>query len=305
MGGQRGRRPWPVGLPPGGSHDGGGGSGLPCAAVYKREIEVATRLAREASRVVLEVYATDFDVAYKGANDPVTVADQRANDLIVRGLREAFPGDGVVAEESPDRSDALARGRCWYVDPLDGTKEFIAKNGEFAVMIGLSVEGEARAGVVHQPVKDKLYRGVVGEGAVLEEGGQQRPLTVSETADPAALRLVVSRSHRAASTDKLVERLGIRDELQHGSVGLKIGILSERGADLYVIMAPKSSKWDACGPEAVLRAAGGRFSDLAGNPFVYRGPEMLNVGGILACNAAAYDAVLPVAREVAREIGLI
>ena len=274
-------------------------------AVYERELEVATRLAREAGCLIMDVYATDFDVEFKGKNDPVTLADRRANDLIVAGLREAFPTDGVVAEETADRSDALQHGRCWYVDPLDGTKEFVKKNGEFAVMIGLAVDGDAQVGVVFQPGKDKLYRGAVGEGASLEEAGRSVALQVSDIADPAELTLVVSRSHRADSTDRLVERLGIRSEFQHGSVGLKIGILSEKTADLYVIIAPKSSRWDACGPEAVLRAAGGRFSDLNGDPFVYSGSEMLNMRGILACNAAAYDAVLPVAREVARQEGML
>ncbi len=266
--------------------------------------EVAS-IARAAGEVILEVYATDFDVAYKGKNDPVTDADQRANELIVSRLAAAFPGDGIVAEESPDRSDALRSGRVWYVDPLDGTKEFVKKNGEFAVMIGLTIDGEAHAGVVYQPVKDKLWAGIVGDGAYLEEGGERRPLRVSEVADPKDLKLVVSRSHRAASTDQLVERLGITNEVSHGSVGLKIGMLAEQVADLYVIMAPKSSKWDACGPEAVLRAAGGRFAELSGAPFVYQGEEMLNLRGILACNAASWDAVLPVARAIAEETGLI
>jgi 3'(2'), 5'-bisphosphate nucleotidase len=193
----------------------------------------------------------------------------------------------------------------WFVDPLDGTKEFISKNGEFAVMIGLSIDGEARAGVVYQPTKDKVWAGVVGEGAYLLEGGTRRELRVSEVSDPKALKLVVSRSHRASSTDRLVERLGITDEVQHGSVGLKIGMLSEQVADLYVIIAAKSSKWDACGPEAVLRAAGGRFGDLAGEPYRYVGPEMLNLRGLLACNSAAWDMVLPAVRAIAEDEGLV
>jgi 3'(2'), 5'-bisphosphate nucleotidase len=271
----------------------------------QQELDEVVSIARAAGEEIMKVYATDFDVAYKGKNDPVTDADQRANDLIVKRLRAAFPDDGIVAEESPDKSDALSRGRVWYVDPLDGTKEFIAKNGEFAVMIGLSIDGEARAGVVYQPVKDKVWAGIVGEGAYLLEGAERRELTVSEVSDPKDLKLVVSRSHRAQSTDDLVKKLGITNEVQHGSVGLKIGMLSEQVADLYVIIAPKSSKWDACGPEAVLRAAGGRFGDLAGDPFQYVGPEMKNLRGILACNAAAWDAVLPVAREIARDNGLV
>ena len=104
---------------------------------------MAVELARRAGQAVMDVYATDFAVASKGHNDPVTEADRQANDLIVTGLKEAFPRDTVVAEESPPPDDLPASGRVWYVDPLDGTKEFIARNGEFSVMIGLAVNGQA------------------------------------------------------------------------------------------------------------------------------------------------------------------
>ncbi len=271
-----------------------------------RELVEAVKLAREAGEILMRIYATDFEVEYKGASDPVTEADRLANDLLVRRIREAFPNDGVVAEETPDKSDALRRGRCWYIDPLDGTKEFVAKNGEFSVMIGLAVDGEARLGVVYKPVGDRLYRGVVGDSAFIDVGDRTFALGVTDVSEPAELRLVVSRSHRSEATDQLVERLGITDERQSGSVGLKVGLISEREADLYVHLSEHSSKWDACAPEAILRAAGGRFVDLAGQPFEYVGAEMKNLRGILACNnEATLEAVLPHVVEVARAKGLL
>jgi 3'(2'), 5'-bisphosphate nucleotidase len=268
------------------------------------EQRVATHLAREAGRILLEIYATDFSVGWKGKADPVTEADRQVNALLTRELRARFPGDGVVAEEDPEHGDAVRRQRCWFVDPLDGTKEFIAKNGEFSVMIGLAVDGHAQLGVVYQPVGDKLYRGVVGEGAVFEHGGASRALRVSECAEPSALRLVVSRSHRAPSTDQVIARLGITQQAPSGSVGVKVGRIAAREADLYVHMSGHSSKWDACAPDAILRAAGGRFTDLLGADIQYRALEMANARGLLACNAAAFDAVLPIVREVATETGL-
>jgi 3'(2'), 5'-bisphosphate nucleotidase len=270
-----------------------------------REIAEAARIAREAGAILMDIYATEFDVAYKDEADPVTEADTKANAYIVDQIRRAFPDDGVVAEESADRSDALEAGRCWYVDPLDGTKEFVARNGEFSVMLGLAIDGVAMAGVVYRPEGDRLYSGVVGDGAHLETGGKRTPLRVSTVADPSRLRLVVSRSHRNRAVGKVVAQLRITNEATTGSVGLKAGLIAEQKADLYVHIAAKSSLWDACGPEAVLKAAGGRFTDLAGNPYRYGGMDMVNRGGILACNAAAYDAVLPVARAVARAVGLI
>jgi 3'(2'), 5'-bisphosphate nucleotidase len=270
-----------------------------------REIAEAARIARQAGAILMDVYATDFDVAYKAEADPVTEADTRANAYIVGELEKSFPGDGIVAEETEDRSDALRGGRCWYVDPLDGTKEFVARNGEFSVMLGLAIDGVATVGVVYRPDNDKLYAGVVGDGAYLEQAGARSPLEVSTVARPSDLRLVVSRSHRNQAVADIVTQLGITQETTSGSVGLKAGLIAEQKADLYVHIADKSSMWDACGPEAVLKAAGGRFTDLAGNPYRYGGTDMRNRRGILACNAAAYDAVFPVARDAARAAGLI
>jgi 3'(2'), 5'-bisphosphate nucleotidase len=267
--------------------------------MLETEIETAVKLAREAGALVLEVYGSQFGVELKGKSDPVTEADRRANAFIVAGLRAGFPEDGIVAEESPDHGDAAGSRRCWFVDPLDGTKEFIARNGEFSVMVGLAIDGRAALGVVYQPDGDKLYRGVVGQGAALEHAGSTRALHVSELAQPSALRLVVSRSHRSADTDAVVQRLAIAAERPSGSVGLKVGLIAEQSADLYVHMSGHASLWDACGPDAILHAAGGRFSDLYGDPIDYRRTEMKIARGLLACNAAAFAAVAPVVREVA------
>jgi 3'(2'), 5'-bisphosphate nucleotidase len=270
-----------------------------------KELSEAARLAREAGRIILDLYGDDIAVQYKTKSDPVTEADRKANDFLVAGLKKVFPDDGIVAEELPDVSDAARGGRVWYVDPLDGTKEFVARNGEFAVMIGLTIDAESVLGVVYQPVADKLYTGVVAsQEAFVETGGRRERLQVSDTADPAELTLVVSRSHRGEATDRVVQELGIRHEMKSGSVGLKVGLLAERKADLYVHLSDKSSAWDACGPEAILRAAGGRFAKLSGDPYRYASTDVQNHGGILACNAAAYEAVLPVVRAVAKTKGL-
>lgn len=273
--------------------------------MLSREIEEAVRIARDAGKILMEVYATDFDVSYKAKSDPVTEADTRANAFIVRELRNVFPDDGIVAEESVDRTDALRAGRCWYVDPVDGTKEFVARNGEFAVMLGLAIDGVSTAGVVFQPVTDRLYSGVLGHGATLEQRGARRAIRVSDVTEPSELRLVVSRSHRNRAVAAVVDQLGIVRVRQTGSVGLKAGLIAAADADLYIHMSDKSSAWDACGPEAVLKAAGGRFTDLAGNDYRYGGTDMRNRGGILACNAAAYERVLPIVRNAARSRGLI
>jgi 3'(2'), 5'-bisphosphate nucleotidase len=276
---------------------------LRCGPMLEPELECASELVRHAGRILLEIYATDFDVDFKSASDPVTEADRRADAFLVRGLCERFPDDGIVAEESAEHGAAERSKRCWFVDPLDGTKEFIAKNGEFSIMLGLAIDGEARLGAVYQPVGDKLYRGVVGQGAELVHAGQRSTLRVSQCAEPAALGLVVSRSHRPPLTNALVARLGIARESPSGSVGIKVGLIAEQRADLYVHLSGRSSKWDACAPDAILRAAGGRFGDLFGANIDYRERSTLNARGLLACNAAAWSAVLPVVSDVARQAG--
>jgi 3'(2'), 5'-bisphosphate nucleotidase len=273
--------------------------------MLEQELAAAVELARGAGRILLDIYARDFTVDFKGKNDPVTEADRLANAYIVDELRRRFPEDGIIAEESVERGDALTKGRCWFVDPLDGTKEFIAKNGEFSVMIGLALEGASMLGVVYQPSLDKLYRGVVSGEAVLEERGQTRTLRVSEESDPQNLRLVVSRSHRPASIEQIMQRLGATTEMPSGSVGVKVGLISEQRADLYVHVSDKSSLWDACAPEAILHAAGGRFMHVDGTSIQYATDQVQNKRGILACNAASYARVLEVVREVSFEQGFL
>ncbi len=270
-----------------------------------RELVEAVKLAREAGALLLDAYGTDVDVRYKSADDPVTDADTHVNAFLVGRLRETFPGDGIVAEETPDTGARAASSRVWYVDPLDGTKEFLAKNGEFSVMIGLAIDGEARLGVVFQPTTGKLYRGVVDEGAFLEEGDETRVLRPSDTRDPKEMRLAVSRSHRSEATTALVERLGVKAELPCGSVGLKVGLIAERAADLYVHFSTKTSAWDVCAPEAILRAAGGIFVDLAGRSIRYERGEIANHRGILASNRKGFDAVAPAVLDVAKAAGLL
>lgn len=268
-----------------------------------RELDVARALAREAGRLLLEVYATDFAVVEKenGAG-PVTEADRRANAFLVEELRRAFPGDGIVAEESAEYGDSRSRSRCWFIDPLDGTAEFVARNGEFAVHVGLAVDGEARLGVVYGPVADKLYAGIVGDGCVLETGGHTRPLRMSPPPDPAAMRLVVSRSHRSRKTDTIRRSLGITRVLECGSVGLKCGLLAEGAADLYLHPGSKSQRWDSCAPEAVLRAAGGILTDLFGEPYRYDGDELGNLRGLVGCAVEAFPAVRAATEPIARGV---
>ena len=274
------------------------------AAELRERFEAAQTLAREAGALISEVYAQDFSVAFKGANDPVTQADLRANRHIVDDLRKRFPQDGVVAEEDADQSDAARYADCWFVDPLDGTKEFIAKNGEFSVMIGFCHQGRPILGVVYQPAAERLYAGWIGHEAFVEEAGRRTPLRVSNAVEPSVLRLVVSRSHRSAEVDQLKASLGIASERASGSVGLKIGLLATDAADLYVHFSDRSGLWDACAPEAVLTAAGGRLTGCDGAPIDYR-MGVKTAAGIFASNGAAHQAAAGPVLAIATASGLL
>src|SRR5712672_1464385 len=144
---------------------------------YQREIFVATELARQAGAVLLEHYNSPFLVEQKvnalDELEEVTAADREANELIVGRLQKEFPHDGILAEESTDTAHRLDKNRVWLIDPMDGTKNFINRDGDFAVQIGLAVGGESVLGVVYQPVRDVLYRAARGAGSWLEQTGKE------------------------------------------------------------------------------------------------------------------------------------
>jgi 3'(2'), 5'-bisphosphate nucleotidase len=178
------------------------------------------------------------------------------------------------------------------VDPVDGTREFIKRNGEFAVMIGLAVAGSARLGVVFRPVTAELFAGVVEQEAWLEQAGATVPLRVSGETRPSRLRLTTSRSHRHRLVDDVRRRLGISEQCRIGSVGIKVGLLVTGRADVYLEPSALTKAWDSCAPEAILRAAGGRMTALDGTPLRYTPRDVRNRQGLVGTNGACHDTVM-------------
>jgi 3'(2'), 5'-bisphosphate nucleotidase len=258
----------------------------------ERELEVARRLAREAGERILEFYRGDTEVQWKGVGDPVTAADHAANELIVAELRRAFPDDGILAEESPDNTDRLTRRRVWMIDPMDGTKQFIEKIDEFAVMIGLAIEGEPHLGVVYQPPLDRLYYGATGVGAYVEEKWSTKRLHVTDVHDLSKMTIALSRSHHSVTVDRVCDHLGVGHRIKSGSVGLKFGLIAEGRAHLYIHATAQTNQWDTCGPEAILKAAGGTITDLTGEMLRYNRSEIRNLNGIVASNGTRHTEIL-------------
>jgi 3'(2'), 5'-bisphosphate nucleotidase len=249
-------------------------------------------IVRRAGPIVRVYHDRTDTIAWKGADDPVTAADRAVNQFLVAELRHAFPHDGILAEESKDDLARLHHERVWCIDPLDGTKEFIARNGEFSIMVGLAMAGEAILGVVYQPIQDLMYSGIRDVGAWMTTPAGRCPLRVSDIADPAAMRLVVSRSHRNPITDALKTALGIGQERISGSVGLKCGLIARGEADLYLHPAPGLKEWDTCAPEAILTGAGGRLTDCWGRPLRYNRPDVARHGGLVASNGHGHDRII-------------
>ena len=278
--------------------------------LYERELQVALWLARDAGAAILDYYDGPLQVERKVGKDdysePVTVADRASNELIVRGIRDAFPDDGILAEESIDTERRLGKRRVWMVDPLDGTKGFIARSGDFAVQIGLAVDGLAVVGVVYQPLPDLLYSAASGRGTWIERAGfSPERAEVSKESDIKRMRLAASRSHRSQRMDRIIRTLGIEEEVLRDSVGVKVGLIIECQCDIYIHTSPLTKQWDTCAPEVVLREAGGSFTDLFGGPMRYNSPEVQNLNGIIASNGAAHESVIEQLSPLLAEFGRV
>jgi 3'(2'), 5'-bisphosphate nucleotidase len=255
------------------------------------ELEVATRLALEAGDVAVKIRDRGaLGVELKPGDEPVTLADRAASELIVAGLAAAFPTDPIISEECPVPEGALAAHRHWFVDPIDGTKDFIRGSDGFSVMIGLVEGGRPVLGVVHQPTTGRTFF-TDGGAAWMDFEEARTRLVVSDVSDATAARLVASASHRSPDIDRVKAILGISDEHNIGSVGVKLALIAMGLRDLYINPQPKTKAWDTCAPEAILVAAGGRLTDLFGAPIEYTG-ALGHPRGLVASNGLVHDAVV-------------
>jgi len=251
------------------------------------ELETAIRLAREAGSVIMDYYRTGQRVEHKPGDEPVTVADRAADDLIRAGLETAFPHDGLLTEESDDDLSRLYKERVWIVDPLDGTTEFIHETGDFVVQIGLVEGHQPVLGVIYQPTTGRLYHARRGLGAYCQQDGRVTRLRVSSEAEPARMCLAASRSHFSPFIRAAQEALGIAAVQRLGSVGLKAGLLARGDCDLY-LATTVAKEWDICAPDMVLREAGGVMTNLCGEELSYNQADIVSCRGLIASNGQAH-----------------
>jgi 3'(2'), 5'-bisphosphate nucleotidase len=249
---------------------------------YRELVEETIALAREAGRAILEVYAGDFEVRGKDDESPVTLADERAEDIILAGIARMAPGIPVVSEEaaSAGRVPEIA-DRFWLVDPLDGTREFVQRNGEFTVNIALVDRGVPVLGVVHAPALDRVFAGAAGARALAESSGERRAIgCASDRKD--GLVIVSSRSHGDAQA--LERFLGGRKVKASVGIGssLKFCLVAEGAADLYPRLG-RTMEWDTAAGHAVLSAAGGLVERLEGGELTYGKTGFVNPPFVARC----------------------
>ncbi|WP_157265365.1 3'(2'),5'-bisphosphate nucleotidase CysQ [Azohydromonas aeria] len=252
-------------------------SSQPLEPVSAAGLDALARLVRDAGALIMDIYATDFAVRGKEDASPVTEADEKAEALLLKGLARLFPGIPVVAEEAVAAGGVpeAAEDQFWLVDPLDGTKEFISRNGEFTVNVALVRLGQPVLGVVYAPALETLYAGAQGLGAWAERGGQRQPIQV-RTVPQAGLTVVGSRSHGDADAMNAFLAGRTVAEFRGAGSSLKLCLVAAGEADLYPRLG-RTMEWDIAAGHAVLAAAGGSVSRVdSGAPLTYGKPGFEN-----------------------------
>ncbi|HVK86975.1 MAG TPA: 3'(2'),5'-bisphosphate nucleotidase CysQ [Kofleriaceae bacterium] len=261
---------------------------------FARELQVAEVAARAAGELVARYYAAGpIAVEHKADASPVTAADRDANAAILEVLRAAFPGDAILSEESPDDGARLSATRVWIVDPLDGTRDFVKRTDDFAVHVGLAVDGEAVVGAVYLPVTRALFAAARGAGAWCEQGGARSALRVAP--DRGDLRVGISRHHLSERLRAALDAGGIVDRRPIGA-SVKHMRVAAGELDAVINLSSGELEWDTCAPEVVLREAGGSYTDGDGAPFRYNQPDPEHHRGSIASSGASHARLVDLVR---------
>lgn len=256
------------------------------------ELETAERAALAAGELIAAYYAKGaIAVDTKADASPVTAADRDANAKILEILGAAFPSDALLSEEAPDDRARLAASRVWIIDPLDGTRDFVARTDQFAVHVGLAIDGEAVLGVVYQPVTRAMFSATRGQGAVRIAAGSRTPLRVSRATDLGSLRVGVSRLNIAPRLRDCLAGIGLANTVAMGA-SVKHTALAAGELDAVINLSAGEMEWDTCAPEVVIREAGGMVTDGDGAPFRYNGADLAHRRGSICSNGHVHAALV-------------
>ncbi len=247
-------------------------------------LDLCKQLALEAGNKIMEIYNTDFEVYSKDDESPLTKADKEANEIIVSKLKEVYPQYSILSEESKEDETRFSNEYCFVVDPLDGTKEFVKKNGEFTVNIALVYKGKSILGVIYAPVLNELYYGYEGFGSYLENVKTNEVKKIEVTNKTTDLIMVASKSHSSEKEANLIDsnKDKISENISKGS-SLKGCMVATGEADVYYRFG-LTCEWDTCAMQCIVEEAGGIFKQMDNTDMTYNRKNTLNEKGFYIVN---------------------
>lgn len=249
-------------------------------------------LIEEINSKILQIYETDFTITTKEDTSPLTTADLTANEMIVDYLRDKYPNHGILTEEEKDNKNRLNKDYVWIIDPIDGTKEFIKKNGEFTINIALTYRREPILGVISAPAMREIYFAEKNKGAFILKNQKVSRIKVSSKNEIENMTLAVSRSHISEHVTKLLSNF--KNAVQKGS-SLKGCLIANGTADAYFRIG-YTNEWDICAMDIILREAGGTLTDLNNNVITYNNENTL-IKGFIASNNKIHEKLLNIVKN--------
>jgi len=254
------------------------------------ETKLAIEAAKKASNLVMKIYNTDFSSSLKDNQEPITEADIESNKIIENVL-STF-GYPILSEESSDQIEKrLESKKVWIVDPLDGTTDFVNKTGEFTIMISLVEENTPVLGVISHPTENKLFVAQKGQGAYMYNNGEWKKLVVSNISVLSQCRVVGSRFHQSENEKNFLNSLGILKFTSKGS-SLKVLEICSGNAEIYFTTTNEMKQWDTCASYCLITEAGGKMTDLSGQPIKYNTKIVAHQNGILVTNNIIHQNII-------------
>lgn len=250
--------------------------------MWEKELEIAKKAAVEAGIEIMEIYNNyeNIEIEYKEKDMPLTIADKKANKVIVENLKREFPDYSILSEEEKDDFSRLQNDLCFIVDPLDGTKEFIKRNGQFTVNIALSYKNKSVVGVIYVPVTKELYYAVKNQGSYLQKDNKIQKLQVSYIKEN--IRAVISNSHGCEQMDMLIKKYSIQNYVNVGS-SLKGCMIAKGDAEVYYRFNP-TMEWDTAAMQCIAEEAGAIFKQMDNSEMLYNRKNSLNEKGFFIIN---------------------
>ena len=253
--------------------------------MWNKELEAAITVAQEAGEEILKVYNSPniLKIDLKEDKSPLTEADRASNRVIVPQLQKLFPNYAILSEEEQDDKSRLKNDYCFVIDPLDGTKEFIKRNGQFTVNIALAYKHESVMGVIYVPVTRELFYAARGEGAFVKRINKSiQKLHVTDNKDISSLKVVMSNSHGCAQMDELLKKYNLTNFVKIGS-SLKGCMIASGEADIYYRFNP-TMEWDTAAMQCIVEEADGIFRQMDNSVMIYNRDNCLNDKGFYAVN---------------------